>query len=254
MRGDNVTRGYWRDEAATAEARGPEGWFDTGDLGFLDGGELVIAGRAKDILFVNGQNYYPHDLEGIAATVDGLELNKVAAAGIRNHQTGTEDLVFFVLHRGEPEALVETVRALRRTIGQQTGLDVARVVPVARMPKTTSGKLARHLLVRALEDGEFADAEAALAPLVAPPAENGAAASPAPSAPGIATRLQAICRQLVPDKAIGLDTNLFEINLNSLTLARIHEAIDQEFPDRLEVTDLFDHPTLAELAAFLEKR
>lgn len=251
VRGDNVTRGYWRDEMATSAARTADGWLDTGDLGFLDGGDLVVAGRAKDVVFVNGQNYYPHDLEGIAATVPGLEINRVVAAGVRNPATGTEDLTFFLLTRGDPAGLAPIARELRRTIGQQTALEIGRIVPVTRVPKTTSGKLARHLLVTACEDGEFAEAERALAALLETrPAAEGESA-PAAGA-GTAARLKAICDAIIPEKRVAPTTNLLEINLNSLTLARIHEGIDREFPNRLEVTDLFDHPTLAELAAFLD--
>ena len=56
----------------------------------------------------------------------------------------------------------------------------------------------------------------------------------------------------IPDRTLSPQTNLLEINLNSLTLARIHEAIEREFPQRIEVTDLFDYPTLHQLADFLD--
>ncbi len=252
IQGDNVTRGYHRDAAATARVMTADGWLDTGDLGFLVDGELVITGRAKDILFVNGQNYYPHDLERIAERVPGIETNKVVAAGARNPRTGTEDLVMFVLHRGAAADLAPLARELRRTINQQTGLEVAQVLPVMRIPKTTSGKVQRHLLARAYEQGELDEVIAELAPLLA---EAGDDAPAAPDAvQGTAGRLQEICCKLLPDKAISVDTDLFKINLNSLTLARLHEAIDREYPGRVEVTDLFDYPTLRQLADFLDRR
>jgi aryl carrier-like protein len=65
-------------------------------------------------------------------------------------------------------------------------------------------------------------------------------------------RLLAICQRVVPDRQIGPEDNLLETNLNSLTLARLHEAMDQEFPHRIEVSDLFEHPTLALLARLLD--
>ena len=65
-------------------------------------------------------------------------------------------------------------------------------------------------------------------------------------------RLQAICQRVVPDRQIAPEDNLLEINLNSLALARLHEAIDREFPHRIEVSDLFEYPTLALLARFLD--
>lgn len=252
IQGENVTRGYYRDAAATARALSADGWLDTGDLGFLTAGELVITGRAKDIIFVNGQNYYPHDLERIAERVPGIEANKIVAVGARNARTGTEELVVLALHRSSAEEFAPLARELRRTINRQTGLEVAHVVPVARIPKTTSGKVQRHLLARAFEQGEFDAVIATLTPLLAESAD--ARAGDGAGASATAQQLKQICDRLIPEKHVSVQTNLLSINLNSLTLARIHEAIDGEFPDRLDVTDLFEYPTLQELAAFLDSR
>jgi acyl-CoA synthetase (AMP-forming)/AMP-acid ligase II len=252
IRGENVTRGYYQDDAATARVMSADGWLDTGDLGFLIAGELVITGRAKDVIFVNGQNYYPHDLETVAGRLPGIEAGRVVAVGARNDRTGTEDLVVFALHRGSLEEFVPIARDLRRYINQQTGLQVAHVLPVTRIPKTTSGKVQRHLLAREFEQGLFEGAVAALAPLLSGPEWTQAAVSR--SARGTLQQLQEICARLIPDKRVGVETDLFSINLSSLTLARLHEAIDREFPGRLEVADLFDNPTLRELAAFLDGR
>ncbi len=66
IRGENVTRGYYDEPAADSAAFTADGWLRTGDLGLMHDGELFVTGRLKEILFVNGQNYYPHDLEHIA--------------------------------------------------------------------------------------------------------------------------------------------------------------------------------------------
>ena len=257
IRGDNVTRGYFRDEEATRAALpGNEGWLDTGDLGFLspEGEDLVIAGRTKDVIFVNGQNWYPHDLEGLAAEVPGVEINKVVAAGAQaaGHEGG-ESLVLFVLHRGSIEEFVPVARELRRILGQQAGLEVGYVVPVTRIPKTTSGKLQRHALARAFEQGEFDEPVRALGPLLDAATGEAGSGDRVTAEPGTLERLQGLCARVIPDKRIDPATNLFEINLSSLTLARLHEAIDEAFPGRLDVMDLFDYPTLQDLAAFLDR-
>ena len=210
----------------------------------------MVAGRAKDLVIVHGQNYYPSDIEQVAEQVEGLETNRVAAAGVRSAGDAAEALAIFVVHRGSVESLVPTALALRRTISQRIGLDVAHVVPVATLPKTTSGKLQRHALVKAFEDGMFSSVLAQLEPLLQA-ATNAAEAGAEPSS--IVDRLLEICRTLVPGQAIAADTNLLEINLNSLTLARIHEAIQREFPQRMVITDFFDYPTLGQLAAVLEQ-
>lgn len=252
IRGENVTRGYHRDDAATARAMTADGWLDTGDLGFLTDGQLVITGRTKDIIFVHGQNYYPHDLERIAERLPAIATNKVVAVGARNSSTGTDDLVMFVLHRGELSGFVPLARELRRLINQQTGLEVAHVLPVAQIPKTTSGKLQRHRLAGDYERGAFAGIVAKLQPLLEQ--SEAAPEAGAGEAQGTAGRLMAIFDRLNPGRPITPETDLFQSNLSSLTLARLHEAIDREYPGRLEVTDLFDHPTLAQLANVIDTR
>lgn len=249
MRGDNVTLGYYRDPQRTAEIRSADGWVDTGDLGLLWDGQLVITGRFKDIFIVNGQNHYPHDLERIAEQVVGIDANRLAAAGVRSPGGDTEELALFVLHRGDLIDFVPKVIDLRRTIPAQTGLDVAHVVPVRQIPKTSSGKLQRYALAAAFEAGEYDAVLAELATLMPAPTD------PQDLAPGDSptlNRLQTICGRFIPDLQLTSQTNLLEINLNSLTLARIHEAIDSEFPGRIEVTDLFDYPTLGQLARFID--
>src|SRR5262245_24450234 len=96
--GDNVTKGYYENPEANAKGF-VDGWLRTGDLGMMKGGKLYITGRAKEIIFVNGQNYYPHDIESIAIRPEGMELGKVVAAGSRPTHGSTHDLITFVLHR-----------------------------------------------------------------------------------------------------------------------------------------------------------
>lgn len=247
IRGASVTRGYFGDPEATALAIDADGWVDTGDLGVLHEGALYIAGRSKEIIFINGQNYYPYDLENIAQRAPGLDLNKIAAAGVAKPGTQGEELVVFVLHRGDIAEFLPTAAAVSRLINEHTGLEVAQVVPVKRIPKTTSGKVQRHLLEQAHRDGEFDADLAALRTL------RDAQSGPAHvSGSDLETRLQAICEAALPGKRIGVDDNLFEIGASSLKLIEIHENIDRDYPGLIDLTELFDHPTIAQLAGHLE--
>ncbi|HEY0803358.1 MAG TPA: AMP-binding protein, partial [Steroidobacteraceae bacterium] len=155
IRGPSVTRGYFGDLKATALAIDKDGWVDTGDLGVIHEGALYITGRSKEIIFVNGQNYYPYDLENIAQYAPGLDLNKVVVAGIANRKSQGEELVVFVLHRDTMREFLATATAVGRIINAHTGLEVTQVIPTKRIPKTTSGKVQRHLLAQAFIDGEF---------------------------------------------------------------------------------------------------
>jgi acyl-CoA synthetase (AMP-forming)/AMP-acid ligase II len=248
IRGPNVTRGYFGDEAATAATIGADGWLDTGDLGFMYEAGLYIAGRAKEIIFINGQNYYPYDLENIAQRAPGLDLNKVVAAGVAKPGAQGEELVVFVLHRGSVEEFLPTVAAVNRLINEHTGIEVGQVVPVKRIPKTTSGKVQRHLLEQSFRDGEF---DADLAEIDRLRAAGGAAQV---SGSEIETRLQAIAEAALPGKRIAINDNLFEIGASSLKLIEIHENLDRIYPGLIDLTELFDHPTIADLARHLEGR
>jgi acyl-CoA synthetase (AMP-forming)/AMP-acid ligase II/acyl carrier protein len=249
IRGPSVTRGFVGDAEATAAAIDAEGWLDTGDLGVMHEAGLYITGRSKEIIFVNGQNYYPHDLENIAQRAPGLDLNKVAAAGVRRADAQSEELVLFVLHRGEVKEFLPTASAVARLINEHTGLEVAQVVPVKRIPKTTSGKVQRHLLEQSYVDGEY---DADLAELKALRALQSSAA-PA-SGSELEARLLAVCETALPGKRIDINDNLFEIGASSLKLIEIHETIDRDFPGVIDLTEIFDHPTIADLAKHLETK
>ena len=246
IRGPNVTRGYFGDPEATAAAIDANGWLDTGDLGVIHEAALYIVGRSKEIIFVNGQNYYPYDLENIAQRAPGLDLNKVVAAGVAKPGSQGEELVMFVLHRGDMAEFLPTANAVSRLINEHTGLEVAQVIPTKRIPKTTSGKVQRHLLEQAYIEGEF-DAD-----LADSSAARIAAAARTRSGADLEGRLQAMCEAALPGKRIDVNDNLFEIGASSLKLIEIHENVDRDFPGLIDLTELFDYPTIAELAKHLE--
>ena len=247
--GDNVTRGYFEDPDTNARAFTSDGWLRTGDLGVLHEGELYITGRDKEILFVNGQNYYPHDLENIAQRAQGLDLGKVAVAGVRPAGAQTDQLIVFVLHRGDLKEFVPIAAEVMRLVNEHTGLEVAHVVPVKRIPKTTSGKVQRHLLEQSYLAGEFnaelVELEALRAALRGPASESRGA---------IEEQLKNICDAALEGKKIDLHDNLFEIGASSLKLIEIHEQIDRLYPGQVDLTELFEYPTIAELASHLEAK
>jgi acyl-CoA synthetase (AMP-forming)/AMP-acid ligase II len=248
IRGANVTRGYFEDPGANAAAFSADGWLRTGDLGVIHGGELYITGRHKEILFVNGQNYYPHDLERIAEAVAGLELGKVVVAGVRPPGATTDDLVVFVLHRAGLEEFAPLARAVARRLAEQAGLEVHAVVPVRRIPKTTSGKIQRHSLEQEYLAGAF-DAE--LAEL----ARLAAARPVAPSEQGeIERQLLALCEGELEGRRLEVDENLFDIGASSLKLIAIHERIERRWPGLIELPDIFEHPSVRELAALIARK
>jgi acyl-CoA synthetase (AMP-forming)/AMP-acid ligase II len=121
-----------------------DGWYLSGDYGYLAGGELFVTGRKKDLIIVAGKNVYPQDLEFIADGVRGVHPGRSVAFGVDNERTGTEDVVVLV----EPEAgadesdVAERVRAAIAHGSDVVARDV-RVVPPMWLIKTSSGKISR---------------------------------------------------------------------------------------------------------------
>ena len=253
IRGANVTSGYYKEPELNRDTISPSGWLNTGDLGFLHNGLLYITGRAKDIIFVNGQNVYPHDLEEIVLQAGLVERGKLAISSYRSGTGQEESLIVFILHRADPQELVEVGKSITGLLSETAGVSVNALVPVNRIPKTTSGKVQRYLLVQSLESGELTPIMQAN--VEAPSAENDSTQTPATSAAqDTATQLLTICNTEVEAMSVALEDNLFELGISSLTLAQIHAAIEDRWPDQVDITDLFDYPTVAELAVFLDSK
>ncbi|HTW73600.1 MAG TPA: non-ribosomal peptide synthetase [Steroidobacteraceae bacterium] len=251
IRGQSVTQGYYADPAANAAAFTAEGWLRTGDVGVIYEGELYVTGRDKEIVFVNGQNYYPHDLERMAEDVAGLEAGKVVIAGVRAPGSQTEAVLGFVLHRGELAAFLPLARELSHRIAEHAGVELDAVVPVRRIPKTTSGKIQRHLLEQDYLAGAF---EADLTELARLRAVTPADAAGAAGAGAIEQRLRAICEAELDGRTLEVDENLFDLGASSLKLIAIHERIEHAWPGAIDVTDIFEHPSIRQLAAVIARK
>ncbi|MDH3613100.1 MAG: non-ribosomal peptide synthetase [Gammaproteobacteria bacterium] len=244
LRGGSITERVYDDVGATEELFSADGWLRTGDCGVFVDEQLVITGRSKDIIIVNGQNYYPHDIEEIAAEVEGLDLGKVVVGGTRTRDSQTEELLVFAFFKRDMDTFRLLSDKVRIRIGEQTGLEVDHVIPVRKIPKTTSGKVQRAALLNSYLDGEFDAVIEKMAPK--------AVGEPTDDDPLVA-ELELICREFSKERTIGPEDDLFEIGVSSLTLTEIALAIDERYPGKLDISDIFDYPTLREIAAFLRR-
>jgi long chain fatty acid CoA FadD26 len=169
VHGDNVAMGYWRNPGLTQRTFGakivnpsagtPAGqWLRTGDLGVISDGELFIVGRIKDLLIVDGRNYYPDDIE---ATAQEITAGRVAAVSVADG--GTERLVVIVELKpfGDSCDVMKRLRSVKRevssAISRSHRLDVADLVtvPQGSIPITTSGKIRRSACLERYRQNEF---------------------------------------------------------------------------------------------------
>jgi fatty-acyl-CoA synthase len=150
LRSDCMLSGYFHREDATEQAF-HNGWFLTGDLGYLADGELYVTGRKKDVIIVGGKNVYPQDLEALASEVPGVHPGRVVAFGVYDEEIGTENVVLVAEADADPQgpAWEETTQQLAEAIRGQIncGTDVVvrdvRIVARSWLLKTSSGKIAR---------------------------------------------------------------------------------------------------------------
>jgi fatty-acyl-CoA synthase len=150
VRGPSLMREYLGDPAGTAAAL-RDGWLDTGDLGFVQGGELHVHGRAKDVVVVRGANHAPEEFEAALAGVPGVRPGCAVAVGMSAPEDGGEALLLLVERRRgarEPDDAVEA--EVRRTVLERTGVapHTVRVLAPGTLPRTSSGKLRRHEAAR----------------------------------------------------------------------------------------------------------
>jgi len=147
VQGDVVTVGYYENPTANTEAFTVDGWFDTGDVGFIENGRLTLTGRAKDVIIINGANYASHEIEAVVEDLPFVDRSYTAACAVRDQNSGTDQLaVFFHLLPGTAER--EALRVIRSTILREIGVNPDHLIPVRRsdIPKTGLGKIQRSKL------------------------------------------------------------------------------------------------------------
>lgn len=140
--GPSLMVGYFRDPEST-EACMADGWLDTGDMGYMSNGYIYIVGRAKDMIIINGKNYWPQDIEWAVEQLPGFKAGDIAAFSVSNG--GEETPAVLVQCRTSDEAERAKLREqIKDKVRSVTGMNcVVELVPPRTLPRTSSGKLSR---------------------------------------------------------------------------------------------------------------
>ena len=158
VKGASVTSGYYQNSGLTKQAFSADGWFETGDLGYLRRGRLTIAGREKDVIIVNGVNYHSHEIEAVVEEIPGVVVSYTAACSVRGSATDTDKLaVFFHPACNEDIVVAGLLKEIRENVVRRIGINPDYLIPVdeSAIPKTAIGKIQRTLLSDRLKAGEF---------------------------------------------------------------------------------------------------
>jgi fatty-acyl-CoA synthase len=166
LKGPSLMAGYFENAEATQAIMTADGYMDTGDMGYWLDGEIVITGRAKDLILHNGRNIWPQDIEWAAEQIEPLRSGDAAAFAVEG-EDGDDDVVVLIQCRlMDGKEMEELRRKIAAVVHQTSGVecDVVLVAPKS-LPFTSSGKLSRA----GAKDGYLAGEIAEISPLARVP-------------------------------------------------------------------------------------
>jgi len=252
IRGTNVTRGYYCNKKETEAATTPDKWFRTGDLGFIKQGALYITGRSKDVIFLNGQNLYSHDIESVAEELEGIELNKICITSFFNLETQLEETIAFVLHRTNLESFIPIIESLRSHINHKFGFELDHILPVKDIPRTTSGKLQRFKLLEEYKLGSFSVVYKTIKDMVRQIELNNTLINQPENE--IERKLVNIWKGILRRENINVDDDFYKLGGNSLKIAELQMHILKEFSFDFALDRLYTKYTVRSQAHEIEKK
>jgi acyl-CoA synthetase (AMP-forming)/AMP-acid ligase II/acyl carrier protein len=232
LRGPTITRGYDNDAAATASAF-EDGWFRTGDLGYLDAdGYLFIVGRIKEIIHKGGQKVAPAEVEG--ALLSHPDVIEAAVFPVAHERLGADVAAAAVL-RQDAKVSAQGLRDFARE--RLAGFKVPGLIQiVSEIPKGAGGKIKRNELAAAFSKAR--------------PTQGGAK--------GVAPRselehqLAGIWEDILDIDWISADQDVFALGVDSLAMTQMISRVEERFSITLSFEDIFNSSTVAALALRLQ--
>lgn len=252
IRGENVTSGYECNEEANSTTFTEDGWLRTGDLGCLCDGRLIVVGRLKEVIIVNGRNVMAYDIERVAREMAGLKAGAVAACGIIDPSTSKQRVAVFIATRKKTD-LWAWLSDIRTSLEEYFGFPIDYVIPVANIPKTSSGKLQRVKLAEELRRGAYRDQIEAFEDFRSLIHANRLHVQPASELErtihGIWTDVLSL-----PTAQVGIDDSFARLGGTSVkamqVLSRIEAACEREYGFDL----LMECKTIREMAVYIERQ
>lgn len=273
VKSESVARGYWqRPELSEASFNGvladtgEVGWLRTGDLGFLQDGELFVTGRLKDLIIIRGRNYYPQDIELTADNAhEAIRTGNTAAFAVE--VAGEERLVVTLeIKRTSLRRLdvAEVTKAVRNAIALDCELQTHAVVllKTGSIPKTSSGKIQRHACKAGYLDGTLntvGQHELKIEPATTPVASNAAEHFVRQEVGDRQAEIQLwlqenIAQRLgVPASEVDITEPFVSYGLNSVAAVSLSADLEDWLNLKLSPTVVYDYPNIAKLAAYLSQ-
>jgi acyl-CoA synthetase (AMP-forming)/AMP-acid ligase II/thioesterase domain-containing protein/acyl carrier protein len=236
IRGSNVMLGY-EGPASINQAAFSNGWFRTGDQGYIDEqGYIFLTGRLKELINRGGEKISPRQIDEVL--LDHASIAQALAFSIPHAQLGEEIGVAVVLRDG---AALSAIQVREFAAARLAAFKVPKVVKfVKEIPKGPTGKLQRIGLAAKLGIEPLSDAPATRA------------AKPIPPRTELEGRMAAIWREILDRDGIGTDDDFFELGGDSMLASMAVARSCRELAVELSMLEFLDHPTIAGLAAHLK--
>ncbi len=256
LRSKAVTSEFYNDPETTNNTISEDGWLNTGDLGFVDSGHLILTGREKEMILINGQNYFPNDLDDIIGELPQLTFQQAVTCSLFNEQRHQDDIYVFIIFNEPVSEFISFEKAIKDQIGQRTGLTVAKVIAVDKIPKTTSGKIQRFVLLNNYLDGQNDDFLKKLKTqkdkLRAQEKNDTVSLNvQVSSGTGVEQELVNIWKELLGVSSLELKDDFFQLGGNSLILIKLISRIRQAFGIEITIQKAFENRTICQQAIFI---
>ncbi|WP_276736066.1 non-ribosomal peptide synthetase [Bacillus sp. (in: firmicutes)] len=259
--GLSVTSGYYRRPDLNESVFTEDGWFETGDLGFLRNGRLTITGRTKDAIIINGINYYSHAIESAVEELPEIETSYTAACAVRVDQNSTDQLAIFFAasEKMNDEQMSQLLRNIQSHVSQVIGVTPEYLLPVQKeeIPKTAIGKIQRTQLKTSFENGEFDYL------LHKPNRMNGSVQDgemqQADHAKRIREEIQEYLFTCLTDELnvsrdwVEPNANIQNLGVNSIKLMKLIRSIEKNYRIKLTAREIHKYSTIERLAGYLSE-
>ena len=156
IKGDSITQGYYNNPEANQESYTSDGWFVTGDIGFIHNGKMTITGREKDIIIVNGMNYNNVEIESVIEENVNVIKSFTAICSVIDRTTQKDIIIAFYVPNNKND-IKKINDEIKQIIFEKMNIKISYTIPVDKkdIPKTNLGKIQRKKLAKNFQEGKY---------------------------------------------------------------------------------------------------
>jgi acyl-CoA synthetase (AMP-forming)/AMP-acid ligase II/acyl carrier protein len=242
-----VTKEFYNNSLITQNTISVDGWLNTGDIGFIHNKQLVITGREKEMILINGQNYFPNDIDSLLEELPGINFQQAISCNVFNEKENTDEIFVFVHFKGAVSDFITLMMQIKRHISFKLGVPVSKVIAVDKIPKTTSGKPQRYLLRDNFVDGKYDDFLMELKTGI----DSITAKLKKLSQQQIENKIIPIVEQITGVEDVNVSTNFFDIGFTSIKTIQLKASLEELFMEKIDDMVFFKHTNTKDLAKYI---